>query len=66
MSDFLTYSCVTDCLDVEKILNARLLPIITPAPGNMLISGDCDKKDPMLSIAMEITSDPTHNTKVHT
>jgi len=67
MSQFLTYSCVSDCQDVEKLLHAHLLPIITPAPGNMLVSGDCDshKRDPMLAIAMEIMSDPTQNTKVH-
>ena len=66
MEQFSTYSCVGDCPDVEKLLHAHLLPVITPAPGNMLISGDCDshKRDPMLAVAMEITSDPTHNTKV--
>ena len=66
MDQFSKYSCVSDCADVEKLLHTHLLPIITPAPGNMLISGDCDshKRDPMLAIAMEITSDPEHNTKV--
>lgn len=68
MSQFSSYSCVSDCPDVEKLLHAHLLPIITPAPGNMLVSGDCDahKRDPMLAIAMETISDPKQNTKVHT
>lgn len=67
MERFSAYSCVGDCPDVEKLLHTRLLPIITPAPGNMLVSGDCEshKRDPMLAIAMEVTSDPAHNTKVH-
>ena len=66
MDQFSTYSCVNDCPDAKKLLHAHLLPVITPAPGNMLVSGDCDshKRDPMLSIAMEIISDPTQNTKV--
>ena len=68
MEQFSTYSCVGDCPDVEKLLYTHLLPIIAPAPGNMLVSGDCDshKRDPMLAIAMEVTSDPTQNTKVRT
>ena len=68
MDQFRDYSCVSDCPDVEKLLHAHLLPILTPAPGNMLISGDCDahKRDPMLAIAMEISSDPNNNAKVHT
>ena len=67
MSQFSDYSCVSNQPDVEKLLHAHLLPIITPAPGNMLVSGDCEsqKRDPMLAIAMEITSDPIKNTKVH-
>ena len=68
MEQFRDYSCVSDCPDVEKLLHTHLLPILTPAPGNMLVSGDCDshKRDPMLAIAMEISSDPSNNTKVHT
>ena len=66
MDQFSTYSCVSDCPDVERLLHAHLLPVITPAPGNMLVSGDCDshKRDPMLAISMEIISDPRQNTKV--
>ena len=68
MEQFSDYSCVSDCPDVEKLLHAHLLPILTPAPGNMLISGDCDshKRDPMLAIAMEMSSNPNNNTKVYT
>ena len=48
---------MSDCLDVEKLLHTYLFPMLAPASGNMLVSGDYDshKRDPMLAINMEIT-----------
>jgi len=67
MSLLSSYSCVSDSSsdDVEKLLYSLLLPVVDPAPSCMLISGDCEaKREPMLSIAMEMKSDTSTNTKV--
>ena len=66
MSQFSTYSCVSDSsADVEKLLYSQLLPVVGPAPSCMLVSGDSEaKREPMLSIAMEMKSDTSTNTKV--
>ena len=66
MSQFSTYSCVSDGSDdVEKLLYSQLVPVVGPAPSCMLLSGDSEtKREPMLSIAMEMKSDIHTNTKV--
>ncbi|XP_065883382.1 autophagy-related protein 2 homolog B-like isoform X2 [Dysidea avara] len=68
MSQFSTYSCVSDSsADVEKLLYSQLLPVVGPAPSCMLVSGDSEaKREPMLSIAMEMKSDTSTNTKTNT